>query len=210
MLVLVAFAFVCVRTAKAMETEDFLLGTTFGMSQPDVRLALEKRHARLLEYSEYEKEYENITAKPLITGQHGGTFLTEKGAVYHLFMPSLPSVRKQDMTLLRPVKILGATVEAQFRFESEHLTDLTLYFLSKGDPKALAAKIERCLNEHHKLYKPTDLDEEAEEAMRILCPHAYILYFKSKSIRASFWVNIVDTPEPSLNVSFSENLDRHK
>ena len=97
-------------------------------------------------------------------------------------------------------KMFDATVEGMFQFEAERLRMVALYFKSERNPKDLAAKIERSLS---KRYKPTGLatstDSGVERRFKRAWPNAYGLGFTSESIKAVFFVNIVDIPaEPVL------------
>jgi hypothetical protein len=163
------------------------LGTTFGMSQPEVERTLAKHGARLVSYSEYER----ISSDHLVSRFD--------------FTPLLPSDERDYYDMYMPsIQMFGANTEAEFEFFNSRLIHVSVYFTKYAKTDSVVPTIVTALEQHYTFLTR----KEAEQV-----PGGYSLEFASKGITASLWVNLTDPKKPNLVLyvsRISDASDREK
>ncbi len=160
------------------------LGTSFGMSPPEVRRALKKYGALLLSYEDYNRIETSPSVRPLdlieVLSEH-------KGRDFSLYMPS--------------IEMYGSKVEAEFTFTEARLTYVTIYFDAiLSDWQSVISSVESKLR---------SLSEFSHREDSKQVPGAYSLHFKKGSVVQSLWVNPRDRII-SLNLRHEKTGDLRK
>jgi hypothetical protein len=169
--------------------DEAFLGTTFGMSRPEVARTLKKHNAQLVSYSEYRSISgdealinHTIDLTPLLA--------SDERDWYSLYMPS--------------IEMFDATTEAVFEFEHSRLRYVYVHFSNKSKPQSVVDSLTAALQSHYKL-------AQREESKSV--PGAYTLHFQSESVTPLLWVNLTDAQKPITVLSIarpSDDADRQR
>ncbi len=155
-------------------SDEAFLGTTFGMSQQEVRRSLARHGAQLLSYDDYRK----TEPEPSID-----TF----GAI-----PVFSDDRREDASLyMSSIEMFDSKVEAEFSFRRGRLASVGAHI----DPIA-HSKAESVLAAVESKLRSTCQFSRREDSHDV--PGAYTLHFTSASATPSLWVNLTERERPII------------
>jgi hypothetical protein len=168
--------------------DEAFLGATFGMSPPEVRRALQKYGAELLDYDGYTK----TSTEHLISWVNFDPFVySDERNSYSMFMPS--------------IEMFGVPTEGEFEFSNYRLIYVGLHFGNFGKADSVIESISSALQAHH--YTLT----KREDSQTL--PGGYTLNFVSPNVSAALWVYLKDPKKPIIVLSLnrpSDSLERKK
>jgi hypothetical protein len=154
--------------------DEAVLGTTFGMSQQEVRRSLAHHGALLLSYEDYRR----TEPSPSID-----TFA---------FIPVFSDDRREDASFyMSSIEIFDSKVEAEFSFRQMRLASVGVHI----DP-LVHAKADSVVAAVESKLRSTCQFSRREESQNVL--GAYTLHFTSASATPSLWVNLTDREHPII------------
>ncbi len=182
--------------ATASNTPVFL-GTTFGMSLPEVQRALKKSNIQLVDADTFEK----LDSKP-----------DEKEIFMDQWLASIGSKPLQfsdehienESWYMPSIEMFESQVVAEFNFQKNKLTgvEVRIFPLSKKNASRAAESIVTELNTRYPLMK-------REPSIEV--PGAYRYTFDGDSTHLNFWVNLTDQSAPIITLNiYMFHSDQHK
>lgn len=154
--------------------DEAFLGTTFGMSQQEVRRALASHGAQLLTYEDYrmnelEPSIDTFGATPI--------FSDDRREYTSLYMSS--------------IEMFDSKVEAEFNFRRGRLASVGVHInpIAHSMAESVLAAVESKLRSTYQF-------SHREDSRDI--PGAYTVHFTSPSVTPSLWVNLTDRERPIL------------
>jgi len=154
--------------------DEAFLGTTFGMSQQEVRRSLAHHGAQLLSYEDYRK----TEPEPSIE-----TFG---------FIPMFSDDRREDASFyMSSVEMFDSKVEAEFSFRRGHLASVGVHIdpIAHSKAESVLAAVESKLRSAYRFSGREDSHD---------VPGAYTLHFTSASASPSLWVNLTKREHPII------------
>ncbi len=154
--------------------DEAFLGTTFGMSQQEVRRALAHQGAQLLSYEDYRK----IEPEPSID-----TFG---------FIPMFSDDRREDASFyMSSIEMFDSKVEAEFSFRRGRLASVGVHIdpIAQSKADSVVVAVESKLRSTYQFSRR----EESHDV-----PGAYTLHFTSAGATPSLWVNLTERKWPII------------
>jgi hypothetical protein len=162
------------------------LGTSFGMSVPEVKRSLQKHSAILTDFETFKATEPEIlfvffsSAIPIYSEDR------TSNANFILYMPS--------------IKMFNAITQAEYGFRNKRLNYVGLHFQSEvlSESQLLVENLQQHLQ---KRYKYIAREESAE------IPRAYTLIYGNAKVNAKMWVNLTDMKKPVISIWLSHLPD---
>ena len=155
------------------------LGACFGMPVSEVKKALKKSNAVLLDFATYKRtEPEVLNSHPF--NEDGGAvsvYEEDRRNSFSLYMPS--------------IEMFNSLVQAQFDFDDNRLTFVAVFFrrMPLKDSSGLVRDLDLAIKRKYEFVG----EEKSKEV-----PAAYTLQYKSTTVEPALWVNLTDRKDPII------------